>query len=181
MSSTRRCKKSGVERLGWNVLEAVNDESKVLKEKVWIGGKDKNVLVRHLMLPNANSAAEENKCAVSKDTFWVWELFATDPYRRPTSNKAKSPYYFSYAFHHDGVVMAKFSAEDKKLIFFTSFFQSLPLSVRSLSMIRDTERGTLSVSTGYSLESINYSKLLELFSPGNYSKVLRGTTLKICF
>ncbi|GFQ68732.1 uncharacterized protein TNCT_91671 [Trichonephila clavata] len=64
-------------------------------------------------IPNANSTAEENKCAVSKDTFWVWELFATDLYRRPTSNNAKSPYYFSYAFHHDGVVMAKFSAEDK--------------------------------------------------------------------
>ncbi|GBL99661.1 hypothetical protein AVEN_185874-1, partial [Araneus ventricosus] len=28
--------------------------------------------------------------------------------RRPTSTKAKSPYFYEYAFHHDGVVMAKF-------------------------------------------------------------------------
>ncbi|GBN96618.1 hypothetical protein AVEN_261881-1 [Araneus ventricosus] len=61
MSSTKCCKKS-VNRLGWNVLEAINDETKVLERKVWLGGKDKNVLVRNLTLPNANTFAEERKC-----------------------------------------------------------------------------------------------------------------------
>lgn len=31
------------------------------EKKVWIGGKDKDVLVRNLILPNANTVAEENK------------------------------------------------------------------------------------------------------------------------
>lgn len=49
----------------------------------------------------------------NKDGTYVWELYAYDPYRRPTSTKVKSPYFYEYAFHHDGVVMAKFQNRDQ--------------------------------------------------------------------
>ncbi|GBO18566.1 hypothetical protein AVEN_201327-1 [Araneus ventricosus] len=80
------------------------------EKKVWLGGSDKTVLVRNLKLPNANTFAEEGK--LSKETAWVWELYAYNPYRRPTFNKAKSPFFYEYGFHHDGIVMGKFAAED---------------------------------------------------------------------
>ncbi|GBN21056.1 hypothetical protein AVEN_146941-1 [Araneus ventricosus] len=38
-------------------------------------------------------------------------MYAYDQYRRPTSNKVKSPFFYEYGFHHDGIVIGKFAAE----------------------------------------------------------------------
>lgn len=72
-----------------------------------------------MSLPDADILGEEltgtkvcNK--VHREHFWVWELYASDIYRRPTSTLAKCPYFFSYAFHHDGIVLADFGNEGKE-------------------------------------------------------------------
>lgn len=65
---------------------------------------------------------EIKKCASTED-FYVWELFASDIYRRPTSTVAKSPYFFSYAFHHDGVAVANFQKNGQAPII-TKHFKS---------------------------------------------------------
>ncbi|GIY58756.1 hypothetical protein CDAR_573231 [Caerostris darwini] len=116
--SRKVCRKRPLQqRLGWGVMESIDKEEKILKRNVWFGGKDKEILIKRLKLPNAAivAEAEEAKCVKpNKDYFWTWELFATDIYRRPTSNNAKSPFFFSYAFHHDGIAIAKFNTEGKE-------------------------------------------------------------------
>ncbi|XP_055930232.1 uncharacterized protein LOC129960687 [Argiope bruennichi] len=116
--SKKTCRKRPLQqRLGWGVLESIDKEEKILKRNVWFGGKDKEILIKRLKLPNADivAEAEEAKCVkANKDYFWTWELFATDIYRRPTATNAKSPYFFSYAFHHDGIAIATFNREGKE-------------------------------------------------------------------
>lgn len=69
-----------------------------------------------MTLPDADLVAESKTgCSkVNRDYFWIWELYATDIYRRPTSTKAKSPYFFSYAFHHDGIILGTFAGDGKE-------------------------------------------------------------------
>lgn len=116
--SKSSCKKQPMqERLGWGVKESIQDETRILKRNIRFSGKDKFMLVKRVMLPGGNLVAESKtgNCAkASRDYFRVWELYATDIYRRQTSTKAKSPYFFSYTFHHDGIIVETFAGDGKE-------------------------------------------------------------------
>lgn len=55
------CKNEVLKRLGMDVVEFVEDPSKVLKQTVWYGGEDKYILVKHLRLPDPELVKNSKK------------------------------------------------------------------------------------------------------------------------